>query len=152
MSEQVCQIPNHGWIDPGAHFRPLMRKQERRALDVEVPFLQAPRALLWPARIIESDRIRQGSSHMTEKKLRVGVLFGGRSGEHEVSLLSAASVMQAMDRSKYEVVPIGITKQGIWLTDLHAEQLIRGEFVETRAGVPSQNAHAEKKSLRAGDP
>ena len=89
---------------------------------------------------------------MTEKKLRVGVLFGGRSGEHEVSLLSAASVMQAMDRSKYEVVPIGITKQGIWLTDLHAEQLIRGEFVENRAGVPSQNAHAEKKSLRAGDP
>jgi D-alanine-D-alanine ligase len=79
---------------------------------------------------------------MTVKKLRVGVLFGGRSGEHEVSLLSAASVMQAMDRSKYEVVPIGITKQGIWLTDLHAEKLIKGEFVEAPKG----------KSLRAGDP
>jgi len=78
---------------------------------------------------------------MTVKKLRVGVLFGGRSGEHEVSLLSAASVMQAMDRSKYEVVPIGITKQGLWLTDLHAEQLIKGEFVATRG-----------KNLRAGDP
>jgi D-alanine-D-alanine ligase len=78
---------------------------------------------------------------MTVKKLRVGVLFGGRSGEHEVSLLSAASVMQAMDRSKYEVVPIGITKQGLWLTDLHAEQLIKGEF-----------AHgARSKSARAGD-
>jgi D-alanine-D-alanine ligase len=78
---------------------------------------------------------------MTEKKLRVGVLFGGRSGEHEVSLLSAASVMQAMDRGKYEVVPIGITKQGLWLTDLHAEQLIRGEFVQDH-----------RKHLRAGDP
>src|SRR6202051_2253955 len=79
---------------------------------------------------------------MSEKKLRVGVLFGGRSGEHEVSLLSPASVMQAMDSNKYEVVPIGITKQGLWLTDLHAEQLIRGEFVD----------HHGKKGLRAGDP
>ena len=42
-------------------------------------------------------------------KLRVGVLFGGRSGEHEFSLLSAASVLNAIDKSKYEVVPIGIT-------------------------------------------
>ncbi len=78
---------------------------------------------------------------MTSKKLRVGVLFGGRSGEHEVSLLSAASVMQAIDRTKYDVVPIGITKQGMWLTDSHAEQLIKGEFV---AG--------SRKNLRAGDP
>ncbi len=46
------------------------------------------------------------------KKLRIGVLFGGRSGEHEVSLLSAASVLKAIDRKKYEVVPIGITKAG----------------------------------------
>jgi D-alanine-D-alanine ligase len=91
---------------------------------------------------------------MTERKLRVGVLFGGRSGEHEVSLLSAASVMQAMDRSKYEVVPIGITKQGLWLTDLHAEQLIRGEFVQTqqaKEGLAGGNVHANKR-LRAGDP
>ena len=79
---------------------------------------------------------------MTAKKLRVGVLFGGRSGEHEVSLLSAASVMQAIDRTKYDVVPIGITKQGLWLTDLHAEQLIKGEFVGASRG----------KNLRAGDP
>ena len=47
-------------------------------------------------------------------KLRVGILFGGRSGEHEVSLLSAASVIEAIDQSKYEVVPIGITKEGRW--------------------------------------
>ena len=50
------------------------------------------------------------------KKLRVGILFGGRSGEHEVSLLSAASVLNAIDKNKYEVVPIGITKEGRWLT------------------------------------
>jgi len=49
------------------------------------------------------------------KKLRVGVIFGGRSGEHEVSVRSAGAVIQAIDRKKYEVVPIGITKQGKWL-------------------------------------
>ncbi len=58
------------------------------------------------------------------KKLRVGILFGGRSGEHEVSLLSAASVLAAIDRDKYEVVPIGITKEGRWLTSGNAELLL----------------------------
>ena len=48
-------------------------------------------------------------------KLRIGVLFGGRSGEHEVSLRSARSVMDALDPSRYEVVPIGITKEGRWI-------------------------------------
>jgi D-alanine-D-alanine ligase len=48
-------------------------------------------------------------------KLRVGLVFGGRSGEHEISLLSAEGIMGAIDRDKYEVVPIGITKAGRWL-------------------------------------
>ncbi|MCL6450361.1 MAG: D-alanine--D-alanine ligase [Acetobacteraceae bacterium] len=48
-------------------------------------------------------------------KLRVGVIFGGRSPEHEVSLLSAASVLRAIDRERFEVVPIGITREGKWL-------------------------------------
>ncbi len=48
-------------------------------------------------------------------KLRVGVLFGGQSGEHEISLLSAQSVMRVMSREKYEIVPIGITREGRWL-------------------------------------
>jgi len=73
------------------------------------------------------------------KKLRVGVLFGGRSGEHEVSLLSAASVLEAIDKSKYQVVPIGIAKDGRWVTSLHAEDLLRGKA-------------SEKSTLRAGDP
>jgi D-alanine-D-alanine ligase len=49
------------------------------------------------------------------KKLRVAVIYGGRSGEHEISLRSAASVVNNLDRSRYEVVPIAIDKQGRWL-------------------------------------
>ncbi len=48
-------------------------------------------------------------------KVLVGLIFGGRSGEHEVSLMSARGVMGAMDKNKYEIVPIGITKEGRWL-------------------------------------
>lgn len=78
-------------------------------------------------------------------KLRVGILFGGRSGEHEISLLSAASVVKAIDKTKYEVVPIGITKDGRWLTAEHAEQLLRGD-----AGRGAGSTHPAH--LRAGDP
>src|SRR5271156_5748925 len=80
-------------------------------------------------------------------KLRVGILFGGRSGEHEVSLLSAASVLNAIDKTKYEVVPIGITKDGRWLTAEHAERLLKGE------GNAGEGARATRATqLRAGDP
>ena len=48
-------------------------------------------------------------------RLRVGVVFGGRSVEHEVSLVSARAIMQALDPRKYEIVPIGITRQGRWV-------------------------------------
>ena len=78
-------------------------------------------------------------------KIRVGVLFGGRSGEHEVSLLSAASVLKNLDRRKYDVVPIGITKDGRWLTAAHAEQLLNGNYKEhqhLRAGDPQATASA----------
>src|SRR5271170_7297498 len=60
------------------------------------------------------------------KKLRVGILFGGRSGEHEVSLLSAASILKAIDRTRYDVIPIGITKQGQWITSNEAQHLLTG--------------------------
>ena len=53
---------------------------------------------------------------MSDQRIRVGVIFGGRSGEHEVSLRSARSIMDAIDREKYEVLPIGITKEGRWIT------------------------------------
>src|SRR6266446_5008772 len=48
------------------------------------------------------------------KKVRVAVLYGGRSGEHEVSLQSAASVINHLDRSRFEIVPVAIDKQGRW--------------------------------------
>jgi D-alanine-D-alanine ligase len=61
----------------------------------------------------------------TEKKrLRIGILFGGRSGEHEVSLLSAASVISALDPEKYEAVPIGISKEGRWLAGTAAHKML----------------------------
>ena len=74
------------------------------------------------------------------KKLRVGILFGGRSGEHEVSLLSAASVLRAIDRNKFDVTPIGITKEGRWLAAADASHLLNGD------------ASAVARHLRAGDP
>ncbi|MGH9748550.1 MAG: D-alanine--D-alanine ligase A, partial [Candidatus Polarisedimenticolia bacterium] len=49
-------------------------------------------------------------------RVRVGVIFGGRSVEHAVSLVSARAIMGALDPGRYEVVPIGITRQGRWLT------------------------------------
>ena len=73
-------------------------------------------------------------------KVRVGILFGGRSGEHEVSLLSAASILKAIDRKKFDVVPIGITKEGRWLGAADAHGLLEGD----------QNVTA--RDLRAGDP
>jgi D-alanine-D-alanine ligase len=72
------------------------------------------------------------------KKLRVGVVFGGRSGEHEVSLLSAASILKAIDREKFDVTPIGITKEGRWLAAGEARGLLAGK--------------TEARQLRAGDP
>jgi len=59
-------------------------------------------------------------------RIRVGVLFGGRSGEHEVSVRSAASVVQAIDKSKYQAVPIGITKAGRWLSSSQSVKLLPG--------------------------
>jgi D-alanine-D-alanine ligase len=63
-----------------------------------------------------------------EKKLRIAVLFGGRSGEHEVSLMSARSVLSALDPEKYEITQIGITKDGVWLAGENVlEALSKGQ-------------------------
>jgi D-alanine-D-alanine ligase len=58
------------------------------------------------------------------KKLRVGIIFGGRSGEHEVSVRSARSVIETIDRKKYEVIPIAITKEGKWLAPMQSADLL----------------------------
>jgi D-alanine-D-alanine ligase len=88
------------------------------------------------------------------KKLRVGILFGGRSGEHEVSLLSAASILKAIDHKKFDVVPIGITKEGRWLAAGDAHNLLEGngpDAVEL-AAADKEISPQRKVILRAGDP
>ena len=62
---------------------------------------------------------------MTNRKIRVGILFGGRSGEHEVSLTSAQGIIKAIDKDKYDVVPIGITKEGRWMVGGDPMQALR---------------------------
>ena len=62
--------------------------------------------------------------NMAKKKLRVGILFGGRSGEHEVSLRSARSILKAIDRKKYDVVELGISAEGRWLQGGKAQALL----------------------------
>ena len=87
------------------------------------------------------------------KKLRVGILFGGRSGEHEVSLLSAASILQAIDRRKFDVVPICIDKAGHWLIAGAARGLLQGNSAaESSAAVSKGAADKPARNLRAGDP
>jgi D-alanine-D-alanine ligase len=85
-----------------------------------------------------------------KKILRVGVLFGGRSGEHEVSLVSAASVIAALDPAKYEVVPIGISREGRW----HVGSRPRGPLSEVlRKGqtvIPSADPSGPKFFARNG--
>lgn len=61
---------------------------------------------------------------MAAPKIRVGVLFGGRSGEHEISLRSALTVMSSMDPNRYEVVPIGIDREGKWYLEHDALKVL----------------------------
>ena len=75
---------------------------------------------------------------MAKKKLRIGILFGGRSGEHEVSLLSAASILKAIDKKKYDVVPLGITKEGQWVRDEQAQYLLTGEKAVEQFELPDE--------------
>ena len=60
------------------------------------------------------------------EKIKVGILFGGKSAEHEISILSAGNIINAMDRDKYQVILIGITKKGKWCIGRSAEIMLRG--------------------------
>ncbi|HZR44408.1 MAG TPA: D-alanine--D-alanine ligase family protein [Ktedonobacteraceae bacterium] len=76
---------------------------------------------------------------MARKKIRIGIIFGGRSGEHEVSLASANSVIANLDPNKYDVVPIGITKAGTWLLGVEpAKLLASGQDVQQTTDDPAQ--------------
>ncbi len=99
------------------------------------------------------------------KKLRVGVIFGGRSGEHEVSVRSAGSLIEAIDRKKYEILPIAISPEGKWLSPPEAVRLLpetaQRNFPPTTFSEPSSQiailgdpSHTGLMSLRpaAGAP
>jgi D-alanine-D-alanine ligase len=83
------------------------------------------------------------------KKLRVGVIYGGRSGEHEVSLASAAAVFKNLDPARYEAIPIRIEKDGRWSlpqrapTLLSAADVIEAAKTEDAAGHPAADAPRE---------
>jgi D-alanine-D-alanine ligase len=98
---------------------------------------------------------------MKKKKLRVGILFGGRSGEHEISLLSANSILKAIDRKRYEVIPIGIDKRGHWHSGLEAQRLLSSAATLLPSLTGSATATAEAADaefaaaaavLRSGEP
>ncbi len=73
--------------------------------------------------------------------MRMGVLFGGRSGEHEISVVSARSVIRAADRSKYTIVPMAITREGRWLAPAASRDLLAADGNDDLAGLPvSSNA------------
>jgi D-alanine-D-alanine ligase len=84
------------------------------------------------------------------KKLRIGVIFGGRSGEHEVSVRSARAVIEAIDSSKYEVVPIAITKEGNWLGPAAAARLLPKATQSLLA--PGTRQGKKDDVMIAGDP
>jgi len=82
-------------------------------------------------------------------KLKVAVLFGGRSGEHEVSIMSARSVMNALDPEKYEVIPVGITRRGAWIIGADPMKALESEdFTGTQSAAIF--ADPSKKGLWAG--
>jgi D-alanine-D-alanine ligase len=80
-------------------------------------------------------------------KIRIGVLFGGQSGEHEVSLVSASAVMDALDRTKYDVVPIGITKQGRWIAGNNALPALTAQADQKKLPVSSQQSADSSQPL-----
>lgn len=81
------------------------------------------------------------------RRIRVGVLFGGRSGEHEVSIASAASVLAALDPEKYEAVPIGITREGNWLIADSPESLLQTEVTPELPGTDEAMADIARHGI-----
>ena len=76
---------------------------------------------------------------MKTEKIKVGLIFGGRSGEHEVSFCSASSIIKAIDKDKYTVVPIGITKEGRWISPRDSELALQSGRIEGKGTVTLLN-------------
>src|SRR6266702_4109031 len=89
---------------------------------------------------------------MAKRKLRVGVIFGGQSGEHEVSLAGAASVLAAIDRERFEAVPIGITREGRWLMGGDPLQALSHDAARRALAEGGVEASVKQElAARAGD-
>ena len=78
--------------------------------------------------------------NMKNKKIRIGVIFGGRSGEHEVSYWSAVSVINAINKEKYEAIPIGITKAGKWISPKESWQALKSGKIEGESSTVLLNS------------
>jgi len=86
-----------------------------------------------------------------KRRLRIGVIFGGQSGEHEVSLASARSVMAALDPDRYEIVPLGITHAGRWLLGSNPMAALTGaEGPAELAGLPAARVPQGRRELVPG--
>lgn len=83
------------------------------------------------------------------RKIRLGVLCGGRSAEHEISVISARSMLEAIDKDKYELVMIGISKEGRWLSTMDTQQLLASSQVHEAGLTPVALDYLGTRSLMA---
>ena len=74
-------------------------------------------------------------------KIKIGIIFGGRSGEHEVSVQSAASIIDAINKDKYDIFPIGITKSGRWIPGISPKTIINQNMLEVREELVRENGY-----------
>ena len=86
---------------------------------------------------------------MEKIKKQVALIFGGQSGEHEVSLHSASQVMQALDKNKYEIIPIAITKSGHWLVGEVGQKYLEDNLAQAgqQGGVKIENYFEDRNKL-----
>jgi D-alanine-D-alanine ligase len=84
---------------------------------------------------------------MNKTKLKVGILFGGQSAEHEVSISSAVSVFQAIDKKKYEAIPIGITNDGQWLSPQESQAALNNRIIEKNSAVAWRGKSDKRSSM-----
>ncbi|MBC7796571.1 MAG: D-alanine--D-alanine ligase A, partial [Pyrinomonadaceae bacterium] len=82
-------------------------------------------------------------------KIKIGIIFGGRSGEHEVSVRSAKSVIETLDRERYQAVPIAIDKNGKWLSATESARMLPAT---TQHFLPRFDENADKEIAFIGDP
>ena len=74
-----------------------------------------------------------------KEKIKVGILFGGKSAEHEISIMSAKNIIAAIDKDKYQVFLIGITKKGKWGIGKSAEIMLEGGSVSKQDEISERD-------------